>query len=82
MREEVCRLAGGPGLSVFVVSNGSRPICATGRPNVHPIAVAATPDAADDWIDHPAEARRAVVATRDHITCDCLPEVFWSSGKR
>lgn len=50
VREEVYRVADRLGLSVFVVSNGSRPIRPTGRPNVHLITVAAMPDAADDWI--------------------------------
>lgn len=50
VREEVYRVADRLGLPVFVVSNGSRPIRPTGRPNVHLITVASTPDAADDWI--------------------------------
>jgi uncharacterized protein YaiI (UPF0178 family) len=50
VRDEVYRVADRLGLTVFVVSNGSRPIRPTGRTNVHLITVAATPDAADDWI--------------------------------
>lgn len=50
VREEVFRVADRLGLRVFVVSNGSRPIRPSGRPNVQMITVAATPDAADDWI--------------------------------
>lgn len=50
VREEIYRVADRLNLPVFVVSNGSRPIRPTGRPNVHLITVAATPDAADDWI--------------------------------
>jgi hypothetical protein len=50
VREEVYRVADRLGLPVFVVSNGSRPIRPTGRPKVHLVTVAATPDAADDWI--------------------------------
>ena len=50
VREEVYRVAERLGLTVFVVSNGSRPIRPTGRPNVHLITVTSAPDAADDWI--------------------------------
>lgn len=50
VREEVFRVADRLGLAVFVVSNGSRAIRPTGRPNVQLVTVAATPDAADDWI--------------------------------
>jgi uncharacterized protein len=50
VREEVFRVADRLGLRVFVVSNGSRPIRPSGRPNVQMITVPATPDAADDWI--------------------------------
>lgn len=50
VRDEVYRVADRLGLTVFVVSNGSRPIRPTGRPNVHLVTVAATADAADDWI--------------------------------
>jgi uncharacterized protein YaiI (UPF0178 family) len=50
VREEVYRVADRLDLPVFVVSNGSRPLRPTGRPNVHLITVAVTPDAADDWI--------------------------------
>lgn len=50
VREEVYRVSDRLGLRVFVVSNGSRPIRPTGRANVQMVTVAATPDAADDWI--------------------------------
>lgn len=50
VREEVFRVADRLGLRVFVVSNGSRPIRPSGRPNVQMVTVEATPDAADDWI--------------------------------
>jgi len=50
VREETYRVATRLNLSVFVVSNGSRPIRPPGLPNVQMITVAATPDAADDWI--------------------------------
>jgi uncharacterized protein YaiI (UPF0178 family) len=50
VREEVYRVAQRLNLKVFVVSNGSRPIRPTGRPNVEMITVEAGPDVADDWI--------------------------------
>ncbi|MGE0418216.1 MAG: YaiI/YqxD family protein [Acetobacteraceae bacterium] len=50
VREEVYRVADRLGLQVFIVSNGSRPIRPTGRPNIAMITVAAGADAADDWI--------------------------------
>jgi uncharacterized protein len=63
VREEIFRVADRLGLRVFVVSNGSRPIRPSGRPNVQMITVAATPDAADDWIaEHIAPADVCVTA--------------------
>lgn len=50
VRDEVMRVAERLGLGVFIVSNGSRPIRPSGRPNIVMITVPATPDAADDWI--------------------------------
>lgn len=48
VRTAAFRVADRLGLGVFVVSNGSRPIRPSGRPNVRMITVPATPDAADD----------------------------------
>jgi uncharacterized protein len=63
VREEIFRVADRLGLRVFVVSNGSRPIRPSGRPNVQMITVAPTPDAADDWIaDHITPADVCVTA--------------------
>lgn len=50
VREEVYRVANRLGLTVYVVSNGSRPIRPPGRANIVMIIVDAKPDAADDWI--------------------------------
>ncbi len=50
VREEIYKVADRQGLRVFVVSNGSRPIRPTGRPNVVLITVEAGADVADDWI--------------------------------
>jgi uncharacterized protein YaiI (UPF0178 family) len=49
VREEVYRVAARTGVSVFVVSNGSRPIRPPGG-SVSMILVPPGPDAADDWI--------------------------------
>ena len=50
VREEVYRVADRLGLTVFVVSNGSRPIRPTGNPRIRMIVVGEGADAADDWI--------------------------------
>jgi hypothetical protein len=50
VREEVYRVATRLGLSVFVVSNGSRPLRQPGLPNVRMVFVGQEADAADDWI--------------------------------
>lgn len=50
VREEIYRVADRHGLVVHLVSNGSRPIRPTGRPNVRPVIVPEGADAADDWI--------------------------------
>lgn len=50
VREEVYRVAGRLGVSVLVVSNGSRPIRPPGSPYVEMVMVGAAMDAADDWI--------------------------------
>lgn len=50
VREEVYRVAGRLGLTVFVVSNGSRPLRPPGLPNVRMVFVRQQADAADDWI--------------------------------
>ena len=50
VREEVYRVAERLGLTVFVVSNGSRPIRPPGDPGIRMITVSDGADAADDWI--------------------------------
>ncbi len=50
VREEVYRVAERLKLSVFVVSNGSRPIRPPSYPNVKMIVVGEGADTADDWI--------------------------------
>ena len=72
VREEVYRVADRLGLPVFVVSNGSRPIRPTGRPNVHLITVAATPDAADDWITDRITSADVCVTADIPLASRCL----------
>ena len=50
VREEVYRVAQRLGLTVFVVSNGSRPIRPPSNPLIRMITVSDGADAADDWI--------------------------------
>jgi uncharacterized protein len=50
VREEVYRVAGRLGVTVFVVSNGSRPIRPPGLSYVQMVMVGEAMDAADDWI--------------------------------
>ena len=50
VREEVYRVAGRLGVSVILVSNGSRPIRPPGLPFVEMVMVGEAMDAADDWI--------------------------------
>jgi len=72
VREEVFRVADRLGLGVFVVSNGSRPIRPSGRPNVRMITVAATPDAADDWIAEHITAADVCVTADIPLASRCL----------
>jgi uncharacterized protein YaiI (UPF0178 family) len=50
VRDEIFRVAGRLGVSVIVVSNGSRPIRPPGLPFVRMVTVGEGPDIADDWI--------------------------------
>jgi len=72
VREEVFRVADRLGLGVFVVSNGSRPIRPSGRPNVRMVTVAATPDAADDWIAEHITGRDVCVTADIPLASRCL----------
>jgi uncharacterized protein YaiI (UPF0178 family) len=85
VREEVFRVADRLGLRVFVVSNGSRPIRPTGRPNVQMITVAATPDAADDWIAERITPADVCVTSDIPLASRCLEKDAYAlapSGKR
>jgi uncharacterized protein YaiI (UPF0178 family) len=72
VREEVYRVADRLGLHVSVVSNGSRPIRPTGRPNVRLVTVAATPDAADNWIAEHITAADVCVTADIPLAARCL----------
>jgi uncharacterized protein YaiI (UPF0178 family) len=85
VREEIFRVADRLGLRVFVVSNGSRPIRPSGRPNVQMITVAATPDAADDWIAEHVTPADVCVTSDIPLASRCLEKGANSltpSGKR
>jgi len=63
VRDEVYRVADRLGLTVFVVSNGSRPILPPRNPLVRMITVPDGADAADDWIaEHIARSDVCVTA--------------------
>ena len=72
VREEVYRVAERLGLGVFVVSNGSRPIRPHASPLVRMITVAATPDAADDWIAEHVTAADVCVTADIPLASRCL----------
>jgi uncharacterized protein YaiI (UPF0178 family) len=85
VREEVFRVADRLGLRVFVVSNGSRPIRPSGRPNVQMVTVAATPDAADDWIAEHITPADVCVTADIPLASRCLEKsahALAPSGKR
>jgi uncharacterized protein len=72
VREEVYRVATRLNLSVFVVSNGSRPIRPPGLPNVQMVIVDATPDAADDWIAERITSADVCVTADIPLAARCL----------
>ncbi len=72
VREEVYRVADRLGLQVFVVSNGSRPMRPTGRPNVEMITVDAGPDIADDWIADRIVAGDVCITSDIPLAARCL----------
>jgi len=72
VREEVYRVATRLGLSVFVVSNGSRPLRPPGLPNVRMILVGDQADAADDWIAERITERDVCVTSDIPLAARCL----------
>ena len=72
VREEVYRVADRLALQVHVVSNGSRPIRPSGRPNVAMIVVGAGADIADDWIADRITAADVCVTSDIPLASRCL----------
>ena len=72
MREEIFRVATRLGLTVHVVSNGSRPIRPPGLPNVHMVVVSAGADIADDWIAERITAADVCVTSDIPLASRCL----------
>jgi uncharacterized protein YaiI (UPF0178 family) len=72
VREEIYRVATRVGVSVLVVSNGSRPIRPPGLANVQMVIVDATPDAADDWIAERITAADVCVTADIPLAARCL----------
>jgi uncharacterized protein len=72
VREEAYRVATRLNLSVFVVSNGSRPIRPPGLANVRMVIVGAAPDAADDWIAERITAADVCVTADIPLAARCL----------
>jgi len=72
VREEIYRVAARLRLSVFVVSNGSRPIRPTGIANVRMVLVGEGADAADDWIAERIGATDLCVTADIPLASRCL----------
>jgi uncharacterized protein len=72
VREEIYRVAARLRLSVFVVSNGSRPIRPPGTSNVRMVLVGDTADAADDWIAEHTSAVDVCVTSDIPLAARCL----------
>lgn len=72
VREEVYRVASRLGLTVHVVSNGSRPIRPPGLPNVRTVTVGEGADVADDWIAERIAAADVCVTADIPLASRCL----------
>jgi uncharacterized protein YaiI (UPF0178 family) len=72
VREEVYRVATRLHLTVFVVSNGSRPLRPPGLPNVQMILVGDQADAADDWIVERIAASDVCITADIPLAARCL----------
>jgi uncharacterized protein YaiI (UPF0178 family) len=84
VREEVYRVAERLGLTVFVVSNGSRPIRPPALPTVRMITVGGHPDAADDWIAEHITSTDVCVTADIPLASRCLAKsarALSSTGK-
>ena len=74
VREEVYRVAGRFGLTVYVVSNGSRPIRPPGLSFVEMVTVGNAMDAADDWIAERIGAADVCVTADIPLASRCLKQ--------
>ena len=72
VREEIYRVADRLHLPVVLVSNGSRPIRPSGRPNVTMVTVAAGADVADDYIAERITAADCCVTSDIPLASRCL----------
>ena len=72
VREEIYRIAAPLQVDVFVVSNGSRPIRATGTSNVSMVLVGDSADAADDWIAEHISAGDVCITSDIPLASRCL----------
>ena len=72
VRDEVYRVAGRLGVSVVVVSNGSRPIRPPGLAFVRMVTVPDGPDVADDWIAERITAADICVTSDIPLAARCL----------
>ena len=72
VREEVYRVAGRYELTVFVVSNGSRPIRPVASPLIRMITVGEGADAADDWIAEHIKSADICITADIPLASRCL----------
>src|ERR1700716_3680862 len=72
VREEVYRVATRLHLTVFIVSNGPRPLRPPGLPDVQMILVGDQADAADDWIAERVTDRDVCVTSDIPLAARCL----------
>ena len=75
VREEIYRVAARLRLTVFVVSNGSRPIRSPSTSNVSMILVGDTAHAADDWIAEHVSAIDVCVTSDIPLASRCLKKL-------
>lgn len=74
VREEIFRVADRMGLTVYVVSNGSRPIRPPNRQNVQMVTVPQGADVADDWIAERVTAVDVCVTSDIPLASRCIAQ--------
>jgi hypothetical protein len=72
VRDEVYRVAGRLGLTVFLVANAARPFRPPALPNVRMVTVPDGADAADDWIAERITASDVCVTADIPLAARCL----------